>query len=203
MAYHSFVHTGLAGLLEKRGALHIRKSNVAEMEKWLGRGDIDLNMDETHFYMRGAENNDSFAMTHLAGGGYPDYYVFLSRLSQPDVSRAVVNRAEFLDALGRIRVFLPGLAPSVHMLFTDTEVRLKTTDMPGEGFASVKIAVDFKGDARNVFFHGHHLHNILGHFVSEVVELTITGQESVCGIKGRDEPDYTVLIMPMRVYKTD
>ncbi len=40
---------------------------------------------------------------------------------------------------------------------------------------------------------------ILNHFSSEKVTLKFTGTEGPCGIEGADDPEYLVIIMPMKI----
>ena len=40
---------------------------------------------------------------------------------------------------------------------------------------------------------------ILTHYQSADVTLTLTGAEGPCGVGGEQDPDYTVLIMPMKI----
>ncbi|MCL1986028.1 MAG: DNA polymerase III subunit beta, partial [Betaproteobacteria bacterium] len=42
----------------------------------------------------------------------------------------------------------------------------------------------------------------LGHFNSPRVTFSFTAQEGPCGIIGKDDPDYTVIIMPMKITDT-
>ena len=44
--------------------------------------------------------------------------------------------------------------------------------------------------------------DVLAHFVSGKIDMMLTGAEGPCGIRGADDPDYTVIIMPMKVSET-
>ena len=41
--------------------------------------------------------------------------------------------------------------------------------------------------------------DVLGHFVSAKIDMMLTGAEGPCGVRGADDPDYTVIIMPMKI----
>ncbi|HCZ2721504.1 TPA: hypothetical protein O2X94_002803, partial [Staphylococcus aureus] len=38
--------------------------------------------------------------------------------------------------------------------------------------------------------------------VSGKIDMLLTGTEGPCGIRGAEDPDYTVIIMPMKVSET-
>jgi DNA polymerase-3 subunit beta len=40
---------------------------------------------------------------------------------------------------------------------------------------------------------------VLGHFTSARVTMSFTAVEGPCGISGKDDPEYTVIIMPMKI----
>jgi DNA polymerase-3 subunit beta len=67
------------------------------------------------------------------------------------------------------------------------------------GEASETLTAEFAGDLKKIAFPTKDLIDILGHFHSDRVTFTLTGTEGPCGIKGEDDPDYLVIIMPMKI----
>ena len=45
--------------------------------------------------------------------------------------------------------------------------------------------------------------DILTHYQSPQLTLTLTGEEGPCGIAGENDPGYTVLLMPMKMAQQD
>ena len=70
------------------------------------------------------------------------------------------------------------------------------------GSANESLEVSYTGDIQRIAFPTRNLLDILGHFVSAKVEMLLTGTEGPCGIRGAEDPDYTVIIMPMRISET-
>jgi DNA polymerase-3 subunit beta len=198
MALCSFEHPGLACLLGESG-LRVHRDNIRAVEKWLMRDSVECNITETNFCLRDA--GESFFVPRVSSV-YPDYSTFLSKVASTDnACRAVMNRRACMDILGQFGVFASDIVPlAVQMVFSDPEVRMKTIGL-STGAASAKMPVDFRGNVRSIVFPAAQLHNILSHFSSDTVELTFTGKESPCGVRGQSDSDYVVLIMPMLVYE--
>jgi DNA polymerase-3 subunit beta len=57
----------------------------------------------------------------------------------------------------------------------------------------------YTGSLKQIAFPTRDISDILGHFNSERVTFTLTGTEGPCGITGSDDPDYLVIIMPMKI----
>ena len=70
------------------------------------------------------------------------------------------------------------------------------------GSASESLEVTYGGDIKRIAFPTRSLMDVLGHFVSAKIDMMLTGAEGPCGVRGADDPDYTVIIMPMKVSET-
>ena len=57
----------------------------------------------------------------------------------------------------------------------------------------------YNGSIGRIAFPTKNLMEILTHYQSGELTLTLTGAEGPCGINGTEDPDYTVLIMPMKI----
>jgi len=196
LAHFSFVHDELAARLPEKGIL-IQKKYTQDMKKWLGPDDIELNITDKHICLRTMDGKESLTLPRSMYD-YPDYTVFLAKLAQQNTSIAVMDRKENMEALGRIQIFLSNNDQAVYMEFTNTEMQMKAQGHD-TGSAQENMEVTFKGDVSRIAFHTRHLLNVISHFISSTVELTMTEQEGPCGVRGKIDQDYVVLIMPMKI----
>ena len=70
------------------------------------------------------------------------------------------------------------------------------------GSACENLEVTFRGDVRRIAFPTRNLMDVLSHFSSAQVRMIMTGAEGPCGIRGEEDLDYTVIIMPMKISET-
>lgn len=192
----SFVYDDLAARLPEQGLL-IQKKYLPDIKKWLGQDEIELNMTEKRLYLRRLDGRELLSLPR-ALLEYPDYNVFMSKLEEPDVSRLQVKRRDAADCLGRIQVFNSEADRCVYMDLHASEVNFfaQGSDL---GSASESLEAVYNGNLERIAFPTRNLMDILGHFVSEDIELKLTGAEGPCSITGSDDMGYTVVIMPMKV----
>lgn len=195
----SFVHDELAARLPQDGVL-IQKKYLQDLKKWLGVDEIELNITDKRLYLRTLNGAESLSLPR-AGHQYPDYNVFMSRLEGEGASRLTVDRREAMDALGRILIFNTESDRCTYLDLSAQEAQLSAQGQD-TGSASENLEVTYDGSIRRIAFPTRNLMEVLGHFVSASVDLTLTGAEGPCGIRGSDDPDYTVIIMPMKVSET-
>ena len=50
-----------------------------------------------------------------------------------------------------------------------------------------------------IAFPTRNLIEIMSHFASKQISFVLTGSEGPCGVKGDEDPDYLVIIMPMKI----
>jgi DNA polymerase-3 subunit beta len=199
-ALAAFMHDDLAVLLPPEGIL-VQKKYVQEMKRWLGGlEEIELNISEKRLYLRSGNGRESFSLprsTYI----YPDYMSFLSKLAAEDISRLDVDRKECMDALGRLSIFATDSDRCTYFDFADKELSL-TAQGQDVGSADEKLEVQYQGDIAKIAFPTRNLMDVLGHFTSPRVEMSFTAVEGPCGVTGKDDPDYTVIIMPMKMIDT-
>ena len=196
----AFSHDDLAAMLPPEGIL-IQKKYVQEMKKWLsGLEEIDLNISEKRLYLRSGDGREIFSLPRSMYS-YPDYMSFVSKLSAEGISRLDVDRKECMEALGRLFIFTTDNDRCAYLDLAENELSL-TTQGQDVGSADEKLEVHYQGDITRIAFPTRNLMDVLGHFTSQRVKLSFTAVEGPCGISGKDDLDYTVIIMPMKMTDT-
>ena len=193
----AFVHDELAAALPAEGML-IPKKYVQEMKKWLsGLDDIELHISEKRVYLRAVDGREMFSLprsTHT----YPDYMSFVSKLSADNISLLDVQRKECMEALGRLAIFATDNDRCTYLELAEAELML-TAQGQDVGSADERLEVHYQGDIGKIAFPTRHLLDVLGHFTSSQVQFRFTAVEGPCGISGKEDPDYIVIIMPMKI----
>lgn len=192
----SFIYDDLCARLPKKGLL-IQKKYLADVKKWLGPDEIELNLTDKRLYLRRMDGAEALSLPH-AQYDYPDYNIFMSKLDEPDISRLEITRKEAIDALGRIQIFNTEADRCVFLEMSADEVNFSAqgSDL-GSGRESLEA--DYKGDLDKIAFPTKNLMDIFAHFTSEQVTLKLSGAEGPAGISGADDVSYSVIIMPMKV----
>ena len=190
-----FTNDDLHALLPQQGIL-IQKRYLAELKKWLGNDEIEMNIGEKRLYLRTADKKESFSLP-LSAYDYPDYHNFLGKLNDPGRSEMKAPRQELLQALDRISIFNTDNNRCANF---DLGAELTLSALGQDiGSASESMEVQFNGELKKIAFPTKDLIEVFNHFVSDEVKMVLTGSEGPCGITGKDDAEYTVIIMPMKI----
>lgn len=190
-----FTHDDLAARLPQEGML-LQKKYLQELKKWLGSDEIELNITDKRVYLRTLDAKEMLSLPR-ATHQYPDYMVFMDKL-KADSSLLQIDRKESVEALGRISIFNTDSDRCTYMDLSAAEAVLSAQGQ-GVGSANESLEVAYNGDIPRIAFPTRNLMEIMGHFASPRLDMVLTGAEGPCGISGKDDPDYTVIIMPMKI----
>lgn len=191
-----FIHDEIASRLPEQGLLIPRKY-VGELRKWLNDDEVEINFTEKRFFIRSADRNETLSLPR-SKELYPDYTSFLSRISADNVSHLTVNRKELLNALDRISVFNTDADRCAYFELTPEEL-VFSAEGQDTGSAKEVIDIHYDGDIKKIAFPTKNMMEICNHYQSHELNLILTTPEGPCGVTGNDDPDYTVLIMPMKM----
>ncbi|MBQ9406437.1 MAG: DNA polymerase III subunit beta [Desulfovibrio sp.] len=196
----SFMHDTLAGRLAGESIL-IQKKYIQDIKKWLSPDEIELNINEKRLYLRNLDKTEMLSVPRSVHD-YPDYGVFMGRLEGENVRPLRIERKELMDALGRILIFNTDQDRCTYLDLQQTEIHLSAQGQD-VGTANESMAADYSGAIERIAFPTRNLLDILGHFNSQNLEMLLTDAEGPCGIRGTDDAEYTVIIMPMKIYDTN
>lgn len=198
-ALMGFTHDELAARLPEEGVL-VQKKYLQELKKWLGADEIELNITDKRLHLRTLDGRETLSLPR-ATYQYPDYMVFMSKLNAENISTLQLDRKESVEALGRIGIFNTDSDRCTYMDLREGEAVLSAQGQD-VGSANESLEAVYKGDIARIAFPTRNLMDIMGHFASARLDLVLTGAEGPCGVTGKDDPDYTVIIMPMKIADT-
>ena len=195
-----FTHDELMAMLPPEGIL-IQKKYLGELKKWLGTDEVELNISEKRLHFRTGDGKETFSLP-LSYYQYPDYMNFLAKLSADSVSRLELPRKDAMDALDRLLIFNTDSNRCTYFDLDSNggngEVMLSAQGQD-VGSATETLEATYSGDIKKIAFPTRNLIEIMGHYRSERLGLTLTGSEGPCGLSGSDDSEYTVIIMPMKI----
>ena len=191
-----FLHDELHARLPKEGIL-IQRKYLGEMKKWLGADEIELNVTEKRLFLRTCDKKEMFSLP-LSAYTYPDYSNFLSRIEGGETSKLVISRKDSEEALERLLIFISENNRCTYFSLSEKEALLSSNGID-VGSASETLEVEYDGNIQKIAFPTRNLLEIMDHFRSEKLTMIMSGTEGPCGIKGSDDPEYTVIIMPMKI----
>jgi DNA polymerase-3 subunit beta len=100
--------------------------------------------------------------------------------------------------LGRVFIFTTDNDRCTYLDLAESELSL-TAQGQDVGSADERLDVNYQGNIAKIAFPTRNLMEVLGHFTSARVTLNFTAVEGPCGVSGKDDPEYTVIIMPMKI----
>lgn len=200
-ALQSFVNDELHAILPEGGVL-IQKKYLSELKKWLSsKSDIEVSIEEKRIFLRSADKRESMSLP-LSSFSFPDYTNFLGKIYSEGTSNLNIERSEVVDALGRLLIFNTDNNRCTYFDLQSVESNgglvLSCTGQD-TGSATEVLDMTYDGDISKIAFPTRNLIDIFGHYQSEKINMIFTGTEGCCGIKGDNDADYVVIIMPMKI----
>jgi DNA polymerase-3 subunit beta len=170
------------GLLEARKLLD--ETDEPDVTMIVSAKDIRLVMRTVSFFMR------------LVEGEFPDYRQVIPGAAR---AQARANRDDLLAALRRISLLASERSRGVKLHLEKGRLELSASN-PDQGEASEDIEVSYSGDPLTIGFNARYLIDVLGvHAEGDVVELGLTDEVGPGVIRGSQDPEYTYVVMPMRL----
>lgn len=192
----TFTNDDVFGLLPSNGAL-IQKKYLMELKKWLTADEIELILNEKRLFFRTGDKKETFSLP-LSYYQYPNYHNFIDKLKSTEASSLSTPRAELMDSLERISIFNDESNRCAHFMFSENELTLYSQGQE-RGTGTESVEARFTGSLEKIAFPTRVMIEVLSHFNSKEARFTLTGGEAPCGITGTEDPNYLVIVMPMKI----
>src|SRR3989454_7787044 len=170
------------GLVEARKLLD--EAEDPEVTMVVSPKDVRLILRSVSFFMR------------LVEGEFPDY-----RQVIPGAARvqARANRDDLLSALRRISLLASERSHGVKLHLERGKLELAASN-PHQGEGSEEGDGPYTGDPLTIGFNARYLIDVLTvHAEGDVIELGFTDEVGPGVVRGSQDPDYTYVVMPMRL----
>ena len=170
------------GLIEARKLLD--EAEDAEVTMIVSPKDVRLVLRSVSFFMR------------LVEGEFPDYRQVIPGAASV---QARANRDDFLAALRRISLLASERSHGVKLHLERGKLELSASN-PDQGEASEEVDVQYTGEPLTIGFNARYLMDVLAvHAEGDAIELGFTDEVGPGVVRGSQDPEYTYVVMPMRL----
>lgn len=175
-------------IMSRRGLVEARKlldeAGDDEITLLVSPKDVRLLMKSASFFMR------------LVEGEFPDYRQVIPGGVRVQVR---VNRDDLMAALRRTALLASERSRGVKFRLEKGKLELSASN-PDQGEASEDVEVSYQGEPLTIGFNARYLADVLAvHAAGDVLELGLTDEVGPGLIRGSQDPDYTYVVMPMRL----
>jgi DNA polymerase III subunit beta len=180
---------------DQRGVIMPRKGLVEARKLLDETGDAELTLSVTPKDVRLGTPTVSFFM-RLVEGEFPDYRQVIP---SGTTTRVQVNRDDLLAALRRTSLLASERSRGVKLRFERGRLEVSASN-PEQGEASEDLEVSYAGEPLTIGFNARYLMDVLGVYEEgEVAEFGLTDEVGPAIIRSASDPDYTYVVMPMRL----
>ena len=168
---------------------------LQQVEKLFSADDeLQIARSESHLGFR-TERTEVY--TRLIEGPYPNYEQVLPKDSDKE---CVVDRAELTAAIRRMAILASDQTHRVRISFGPEKISL-AVQTPDLGEAEDELPAEYTGSPLDIGFNAQYLLEVLRYLEAEEVRIKLSAPErpAVFQPVGRDDEDYTCLVMPLRL----
>jgi DNA polymerase III subunit beta len=179
--------------IELDAGVMIPKKGMSELNKLAGEsGSLYLGFRKNNCVAR---KDDAIIVIRLLETRFPDYHAVIPK-KEKAVAR--VSRELLLDGMKKMSILASDTYRGVKLTLEKGSIELVSIN-PDLGDAQEKLEVDFTGESLEAGFNSRYFIDALQNMDSETVELGFIDNSSPCIIKGKADPGFMGLIMPMRL----
>jgi DNA polymerase III subunit beta len=179
--------------LKLDGGVMIPKKGMSELSKLAGEGGpVLLGFRQNNCV---AKKENSIIVIRLLETKFPDYHTVIPKKAKAVVS---VGRQALLDGMKKMSILASETYRGVKITLDKGYIELVSIN-PDLGDAQERLDVDFKGEGLEAGFNSRYFIDALQCMESDMVELGLIDSSSPCMIRGKNDPGFLGLIMPMRL----
>jgi len=174
--------------MPRKGLVEVRKlldaAEDSDLTIVVAEKDVRVHTPVVSFFMR------------LVEGEFPDY-----RQVVPSSSRvqARINRDDFLSALRRTSLLASERSHGVRLHLERGTLEVSASN-PDQGEASEDVEVSYNAEPVTIGFNARYLLEVLAvHAAGDVIDLGLTDEVGPGVLRGNQDPEYTYVVMPMRL----
>jgi DNA polymerase-3 subunit beta len=174
-------------IIPRKGLLELRRliEEAPDAECFLGITDTSAVFKKSGLSM----------IMRLIDGQFPDYQEVIPKQSDKALK---LPRQKLLSTLKRISLLSEAKSSAVKTELSDDQLRISSQN-PDLGEAHEDLPVEYKGNKVEVGFNARYLVDVLSVISDEDVLLEIVDDQSPGVLRPASDPDYTAVIMPMRI----
>jgi len=179
--------------LKLDGGVMIPKKGMSELSKLAGEGgSVLLGFRQNNCV---AKKENSIIVIRLLETKFPDYHTVIPKKAKAVVS---VGRQALLDGMKKMSILASETYRGVKITLDKGYLELVSIN-PDLGDAQERLDVDFKGEGLEAGFNSRYFIDALQCMESDMIELGLIDSSSPCMIRGKNDPGFLGLIMPMRL----
>ena len=134
-------------------------------------------------------------MIRLIEGKYPNYQQLIPQTLKQTIK---VRRDELYSTLKRVSLLSNQKSKGVTFALSSGRMEVSSNN-PEMGDAKEELEIDYKGDEFKIGFNAKYILDVLNSIGEETVTLEMNDQLSPGLVKPEADPQYTCVVMPMRI----
>ncbi|HMW04884.1 MAG TPA: DNA polymerase III subunit beta [Leptospiraceae bacterium] len=131
----------------------------------------------------------------LIDGNYPDYEAVIPSKSKSSVR---INKDELQIALRQALIAAEEPSRQIRMTFSENLLHINSST-PGSTEVNVSLPVDYKGEEMSIAFKGDYLADVIKSIDDAEIIMEFTSSNLPAVFKDPSDPQYTSVIMPMKI----
>jgi DNA polymerase-3 subunit beta len=185
---------GIEGVsvVPKQGIILPRKALQELLKILAGEGEVNLAVDGVNIQVSW---DDTVFVFRTVEGRFPTYRTVIPESTS---RKAVVDRAEFMQAIDRVSLVVTDRFKCVTLAFSQDTLTISARN-PEMGEGEEQIDCSYEGDAMEVGFNAQYVQEAMNEITTDKIELRLIDEVSPTLIYGESDQSYLNVIMPMRI----